>query len=314
MSPWLRRSSRPRTRTPVDSAPEDHEDAWWDSGDLVGMLRRAGHQVTVTDVTDTPVPAELQGHVQSILRESVEALLRRARCPQRLRLRIRIDSGDLILSMQSSGRSADNPGIERHRRRRAATPRRGSERADECPRDRDGQLARRRVPPDQPAVGHRPVADATGCGDGRRRVTVHAEVGPLPAASGDTIRSRRLAVASRRSRPAAHRGSRERRTHLKHPPSFVQRDARLRTRCALRTAVRWPVLTDARRAHEPSDHHVPVAPPSYEVARAVAPEHTPYPALPPTLSLIDNDGPQAEAGVATGVAVGGRLAWRRVPA
>jgi len=111
MPRWPRRSAPPGAPAPADPTPGDHEDAWWDRGDLAEKLHRAGHRITVTDTSDTAVPTETQAHVQAILQESVDALLQRARRPQRLRLRIRIDAGDLVLSMQSSEGAADDPGI-----------------------------------------------------------------------------------------------------------------------------------------------------------------------------------------------------------
>lgn len=98
---------------------------------------------------------------------------------------------------------------------------------------------------------------------------------PLPAASGNIIRSRRLAVASRRSRPAATPWLPG--TPDPPPTPRVVRAAQMLDCVHVAHSVQPfdGLLTDARRAHEPSDHDVPVAPPSYEVARAVAPEHAP---------------------------------------
>jgi signal transduction histidine kinase len=77
---------------------------------LVAAIERAGHTIGFSDRTPgAEVPAELSNAGYLVLRDSATLLIRRAPCPQRVQLRVRVDPGELVLSMQSIARDADAP-------------------------------------------------------------------------------------------------------------------------------------------------------------------------------------------------------------
>jgi signal transduction histidine kinase len=77
---------------------------------LVGALERAGHTIGFSDRTPgAVVPEELSRAGYLILRDSAALLIKRAPCPQRVQLRVRVDGDELVLSMQSTARDGDTP-------------------------------------------------------------------------------------------------------------------------------------------------------------------------------------------------------------
>lgn len=72
--------------------------------ELVDELERAGHDARLTDRTAPGEVADAVGHqAYLVFRDSVDLLVRRAPSAQRLDLRVRVDDGQLLVSMQSVG-------------------------------------------------------------------------------------------------------------------------------------------------------------------------------------------------------------------
>jgi signal transduction histidine kinase len=72
--------------------------------ELVAELERAGHDARLTDrTTPDEVPPAVGHQAYLVFRDSVDLLVRRAPSPQRLGLRVRVDDGQLLVSMQSVG-------------------------------------------------------------------------------------------------------------------------------------------------------------------------------------------------------------------
>jgi signal transduction histidine kinase len=77
---------------------------------LVGAIERAGHTIGFSDRTPgAVVPEDLSRAGYLILRDSAALLIKRAPCPQRVQLRVRVDQDELVLSMQSTARDDDAP-------------------------------------------------------------------------------------------------------------------------------------------------------------------------------------------------------------
>jgi signal transduction histidine kinase len=72
--------------------------------ELLRELERAGHDPRLTDRTAPgEVPPAVGHQAYLVFQDSVDLLVRRAPSPQRLDLRVRVDDGQLLVSMQSVG-------------------------------------------------------------------------------------------------------------------------------------------------------------------------------------------------------------------
>lgn len=77
---------------------------------LVAAIERAGHGIRFSDRTGgAEVPPEVARVGYDVVRDSAALLIRRAPCPQNVQLRIRVEPGELVLSMQSTARDDEAP-------------------------------------------------------------------------------------------------------------------------------------------------------------------------------------------------------------
>ncbi|WP_026910720.1 hypothetical protein [Patulibacter minatonensis] len=71
-------------------------------GGIVADLEAAGHTIRVSDATGgVDVPEELAVDIAWLLRAGADSILRRATAPVRVHIRVRVEGGELFMTMQS---------------------------------------------------------------------------------------------------------------------------------------------------------------------------------------------------------------------